>query len=46
MGKKEGNGVYKFLNGKVYDGAWKNGLQHGKGKIILPSGEIYEGEWK
>ena len=26
-GKAEGNGVFSWLNGEVYDGAWVNGLK-------------------
>lgn len=33
-------------NGKQYIGEWKEGKQHGKGKIMLMNGEKKEGEWE
>lgn len=40
MGIKQGFGTYKFHDGKIYEGEWKNGKQHGKGKIIFTNGRI------
>ncbi len=40
-----------YLNGDRYEGNWRLGLRHGKGKAMFPSrgteqGEVgYEGEW-
>jgi hypothetical protein len=31
---------------KVYDGMWKNGFRHGKGKETKPNGDSYDGEWE
>ena len=36
----------EFPNGDVYEGEWKFGKQHGRGKITYSSGAVYEGEWK
>jgi len=33
-GKKNGNGIYRFLNGMVHDGNWNVGNEVGKGMII------------
>jgi hypothetical protein len=38
----------KLLNEKsqiVYEGGYKNGKKHGKGKIMLTNGDIYEGDY-
>jgi hypothetical protein len=40
MGRKEGYGKYIFENGKVYEGGWKDGKQHGKGKVTLKGGKV------
>ncbi len=31
MDKKHGHGVYKWADGRVYDGQWANGVQNGYG---------------
>ena len=35
-----------YTNGSVYDGQWKEGEKHGKGKMEYDDGDIYDGEWK
>lgn len=40
-----GNGAYKYADGGVYDGDWKDGMRHGKGTYKYAWG-IYEGDWK
>ena len=30
-GKAEGVGIFRWANGEVYEGEWKDGLKHGKG---------------
>ena len=37
----------KLKNGFLYKGLFKNGVQHGKGEIILPEdpGNVVKGEW-
>ena len=42
--KKEGFGVYKWADGRRYEGMWKDGKQHGKGKFIMANGTL-EGNW-
>jgi len=34
-----------YENGDIYEGDWKNGLEHGKGKIIYQNGDSYDGDW-
>lgn len=46
MNTKDGIGKYTWPDGKVYDGEWKNGVQHGKGKIIKPGYTPRVGIWE
>ena len=32
-------------DGGVYEGTFRNGLQHGQGSYVLPNGYRYEGDW-
>lgn len=41
-----GNGAYKYADGGVYDGNWKNGMRHGNGTYKWASGSVYHGDWK
>ena len=34
-----------FSDGDVYDGEWKDGMRHGKGRMTYSDGDIYDGEW-
>lgn len=49
-GKPDGNNkfVFKSKEGKdkYYNGEWKNGKKHEKGKFTLADGTIYEGEFE
>jgi len=38
-------GTHKYANGDVYQGEWKAGLPHGKGKYQQASGAIHTGVW-
>jgi hypothetical protein len=33
-------------DGKIYEGLWKNGKQHGKGKITFKDGRVVDGIWE
>ncbi len=46
MDKKEGHGVYKWSDGRVYDGNWLRGKQHGNGKYLLPDHTVKLGIWE
>ena len=35
----------QYDDGGIYEGTFKNGLQHGKGTYSLPNGYKYTGEW-
>lgn len=41
-GRRHGTGNMAFKDGK-YEGGWKNGKQHGRGKYIWTSGSTYDG---
>jgi hypothetical protein len=32
-----------WTDGSIYKGEWRNGIQHGKGKTILPDGSEKDG---
>ena len=38
-------GCYWYTNGAVYEGEYRNGRVHGKGRATFPSGDSYAGEW-
>lgn len=38
-----GSGTYKFENGDVYDGQWREGKPHGQGKYEFANGDRYMG---
>ena len=42
---KEGKGIYKFPDGKIYEGEYKNDVKNGKGKLFLEENKFYEGNW-
>ncbi|MFH1050734.1 MAG: hypothetical protein V1779_07370 [bacterium] len=42
---ENGYGVYKFDNGSIYEGNWKNNKFNGEGKYIFLSGNYYEGQF-
>lgn len=46
-GIPNGWGKAKFLDGKIYEGEWKDGKMHGRGKEFYPGGTLqFEGEYK
>jgi hypothetical protein len=43
---RHGNGIYETGRGEIrYEGQWRKGLRHGKGKMSFKSGGVYEGEF-
>ena len=38
-------GTYKYSDGKVYVGSWKNDKKHGQGKYIVSESCMYEGAY-
>ena len=46
-GRIEGYGIMKYANGDIYEGNWKRGLRHGKGKMeMFNSDKTYIGKWR
>ena len=39
-------GTKEYGNGDKYEGEWREGLMHGRGKYTFADGTFYEGEWK
>ena len=40
--KPHGKGTFKYFDGGIYKGEWKDGKYHGKGKIIFISNDVLE----
>ncbi len=41
-----GVGIFDYLNGDTFLGAYKNNLRNGKGTFNKGTGDIITGEWK
>jgi hypothetical protein len=41
-----GSGAYKFTDGTVYNGEWKDGKRNGSGDCKYSDGDSYTGQWK
>jgi hypothetical protein len=39
----EGLGLYRFSDGRVYYGSFRNGIRHGRGRLTQKNGDYYEG---
>ena len=39
-------GIYKWGDGKTYEGNWEHGEMHGKGKFIWPDGRKFDGNYR
>lgn len=44
-GRYEGEGIYTWADGTVFNGWWKDGTQFGRGTYYYPSGNREEGVW-
>ena len=44
-GKRQGYGVYSFVDGEKYEGQWFQDQQHGKGTYYFMNNNRYEGMW-
>ena len=40
-----GNGVFKWNDGKVYEGQFDRGEMHGNGVMYYPNGQMAKGVW-
>ena len=38
--------MYRFADGSVYEGEWKEGKYHGRGVMRSADGAVYEGEFQ
>ena len=43
---KDGQGVQEWSDGRKYDGAWEEGMQHGKGEMTDKDGVTKQGMWE
>lgn len=41
----DGIGTGFTEEGKIYEGEWKDGYPHGKGKLYISKGKVIAGEW-
>ena len=44
-GEKHGFGIYRWIDGSIYEGDYRNDLRHGKGRFLWANGESYEGDY-
>ena len=44
--KMHGQGCFKFSNGDVYRGTFKDNQRHGQGTCRAVNGDVYQGEWR
>ena len=42
----EGNGIWTFANGDIYEGQYRASKMHGQGAFITADGQKVRGEWK
>ena len=42
----EGRGTFRYVNGNVYEGEYKAGLEEGRGTYRWADGEVHDGEYK
>jgi hypothetical protein len=41
-----GQGIFKWKDGRQYEGQYYNDLKHGIGTFIWADGRLYEGGWE
>ena len=44
--KKEGDGIFRWPDGRIYNGKWRDGKQDGDGIYTTSEGEIKKGWWE
>ena len=44
-GEKHGSGIYRWIDGSIYEGNYLNDLRHGHGRFLWANGESYEGDY-
>ena len=45
LNKMQGRGIFKWPDGRIYEGEYWNDKKHGKGRIISSHGRSKEGIW-
>lgn len=45
-GDAHGEGTYRWKDGMVYEGEFRDGKMHGFGRCEFPDGRVYKGEWR
>ena len=45
-GKRQGEGVWRLQDGRIYRGHFENGLPNGYGELTTPDGQVVVGQWK
>lgn len=45
VNERTGQGVYRFSDGRIFDGGWKKGLRHGEGVMQFTSGNKLQANW-
>ena len=41
-----GQGIFRWADGRSYNGSYKNDIKHGQGTMIWPDGKRFTGQWK
>ena len=44
--KRNGYGMLKFIDGRVYEGSWVDDKMKGQGAMMLPDGDVKSGNWE
>jgi len=45
-GVRQGKGIYRWVNGDIYEGDFVDGKKEGEGKLFRADGSRYEGPWE
>ncbi|CAD8103343.1 unnamed protein product [Paramecium sonneborni] len=43
--KRNGQGIYQWVDSRKYEGSYENDKEHGQGVFIWPDGWMYKGQW-
>ena len=44
-GQKDGYGIYRWIDGSIFEGEYQDDLRHGKGRFLWSNGESFEGDY-
>eukprot|EP00756_Hemistasia_phaeocysticola_P026140 Hpha_TRINITY_DN16043_c0_g1::TRINITY_DN16043_c0_g1_i1::g.119246::m.119246 len=45
-GRREGQGIFYYVDGAVYEGLWRDNTKHGEGKLVFANGACYLGDFE